>query len=252
MHFRSLAKLLTLSKAILPTASSICVGLVTATSAHALTFTFNTSDSRFLPGINNQGWWSDVNSNSDSNENYYVGDGELRNFFTFDLSALNSTHVITSARLELQRSAISGDAVEIYGLFDVSTDAATLNNNNGTNASIFNDLGSGKSYGTFNVSTTDTNDLLAFTLNSAALADIDLAKGGFFSIGGALLSIDNPDITEYLFGFSGGAQRLIVETDSVAQPIPTPALLPGLVGLGMAALRKRKNQGETAAETAEV
>jgi hypothetical protein len=35
--------------------------------------------------------------------------------------------------------------------------------------------------------------------------------------------------------------------------IPTPALLPGLVGLGMAALRKRKeNQGQEAAETAKV
>ncbi|QYO67616.1 PTPA-CTERM sorting domain-containing protein [Leptolyngbya sp. 7M] len=35
--------------------------------------------------------------------------------------------------------------------------------------------------------------------------------------------------------------------------VPTPALLPGLVGLGMAALRKRKeNQGQEVAETAEV
>ncbi len=33
-----------------------------------------------------------------------------------------------------------------------------------------------------------------------------------------------------------------------ATPVPTPALLPGLVGLGMATLRKRKNQGQEAAE----
>ncbi len=38
-----------------------------------------------------------------------------------------------------------------------------------------------------------------------------------------------------------------------ATPVPTPALLPGLVGLGMAALRKRKEkQGQEAAETAQV
>jgi hypothetical protein len=34
--------------------------------------------------------------------------------------------------------------------------------------------------------------------------------------------------------------------------VPTPALLPGLIGLGMAALRKRKNQGQETAETAQV
>ncbi|WNZ23313.1 PTPA-CTERM sorting domain-containing protein [Leptolyngbya sp. NK1-12] len=42
-----------------------------------------------------------------------------------------------------------------------------------------------------------------------------------------------------------------IDNHSVA--VPTPALLPGLVGLGMAALRKRReNQGQEAAETAQV
>jgi hypothetical protein len=30
-----------------------------------------------------------------------------------------------------------------------------------------------------------------------------------------------------------------------AAPVPTPALLPGLIGMGVAALRKRRQQGES-------
>lgn len=43
------------------------------------------------------------------------------------------------------------EPVETYALFDVSTDAATLNQNEGLNAAIFADLGSGTSYGAFDV-----------------------------------------------------------------------------------------------------
>ncbi|HEY9695914.1 MAG TPA: PTPA-CTERM sorting domain-containing protein [Trichocoleus sp.] len=37
-----------------------------------------------------------------------------------------------------------------------------------------------------------------------------------------------------------------------AAPVPTPALLPGLIGMGVAALRKRKNDRSEVAETVEV
>jgi hypothetical protein len=39
----------------------------------AATITFNTSDSRFDPGVDNQGYWSDVDNNTDSNDNYFTG-----------------------------------------------------------------------------------------------------------------------------------------------------------------------------------
>lgn len=43
------------------------------------------------------------------------------------------------------------------------------------------------------------------------------------------------------------------QTNASTTPVPTPALLPGLVGLGVAVLRKRKqSQGQEAAETAKV
>ena len=49
---------------------------------------------------------------------------------------------------------------------------------------IFNDLGSGVQYASIGVPPYD--DPMVITLNAAALADINAAAGGFFSIGGTL------------------------------------------------------------------
>jgi Tol biopolymer transport system component len=180
---------------------------------------FSTSGRPFTPGVRNQGWWNwNPNGvNQDHNDNYFVGvsdedEGEYRNFFTFDLSSL--TGQVISARLEITRFGYgSPDPSETLGLFDVSTDARTLNNNVGVSAAIFEDLGTGTSYGTVEVSRSgEPADVLSVPLNAAAVADINAAAGGFFSIGGRLLSAE-PHQT--LFANSddeGGVQRLVVET----------------------------------------
>lgn len=98
----------------------------------------------------------------------------------FDLSGLSGG--VTSVTLELQRYQ---SLAATYSLFDVSTDPVTLNNNTGTSATIFEDLGTGTSYGSFVVAGAGLpTDVLSFALNAAALADIAGAAGGFFSIGG--------------------------------------------------------------------
>ena len=204
------------------------------------TLFFNTSDSQFTPGVDNQGWWGNVATNNDPNDDYITGSftsqaNETRSFFTFDLSSLSQTAL--SATLEVVRySYLSPDPSETLGLFDVTTDAATLNNNTGPDAAIFADLGSGTTYGTFVIpaysfSNTET---LTFPLNAGAIANIN-ASTGFFSIGGALLSL-NPSDGSYEFVFdtaSGfGIQRLIVETAaSSAVPQPSTLLLLGVGGL---------------------
>jgi hypothetical protein len=156
---------------------------------------FHTSQNQFTPGVNNQGWWSTVDPNFDGNDNYVVGalaGGEFRNFFTFYLAGLSSTS-IASAFLQVRRGCAAGDATETLGLFDVSTDPATLNFNEGFNAAVFDDLGTGTSYGTFEVGTSGPEDgTLSFALDALAIADIVAASGGFFSIGGALQSLTPP------------------------------------------------------------
>jgi hypothetical protein len=215
------------------------------------TLVFSTSDSQFDTG-NNQGWWSDLNgSNAYDNDNYVVGwniglgtGAEYRNFFTFDLSSLNST--VLTARLDVARYAYtstSNRAQQTYTLFDVSTDASILNYTVGLNAQIFADLGTGTSYGSFDVASYETSatELLSFVLNADAISDINAARGRFFSIGGALTRNTNPGAgNETLMGFSSGAgvQRLVLEIQSPSFDAPAPGSL-ALLGLGVVLIAVR-------------
>jgi hypothetical protein len=118
-----------------------------------------TLDSPFVSGRPNQGWWSNTVGASPSGSSYltgnYAGIGEFRSFFTFDLSALNGT--VTSAVLDLCKGDYgefgkpAPDGSEVLGLYSVETDAASLNLGSGINMSIFEDLGSGTSYGEFEI-----------------------------------------------------------------------------------------------------
>jgi len=204
--------------------------------ARAEILIFNTSDSQFDLGVDNQGWWSNTWANIDDNDDYTTGiffDSDHRSFFTFDLSSLSLP--VISATLELTRfNYVSYEDSETLGLFDISTDAVTLNNNVGTSESIYDDLGSGISYGEFEILREGT-DVLSFELNAAAIGDINAAKGGWFSIGGALLSGSVSQLeTQYFFGYShdGGVQRLVLEV------VPEPATFV-LLGLGVLLFRMR-------------
>lgn len=218
--------------------------LVTAT-AGAETMIFNTSDNQFDPGVDNQGWWSDTTAITDRlSDNYGTGisiNGDHRSFFTFDLSLLDTP--VINATLELRRyEYVSSAESETLGLFDVSTDAETLNDNSYISAAIYEDLGTGVSYGEFEVLSTGlSTDVLSFELNSAAVADINNAAGVWFSIGGSLLSLDGTTIgsgAESIFGSSHegeGIQRLVVELI----PEPTSMTLFSLIGIVL--LKKRRN-----------
>lgn len=214
--------------------STLLLFAVIATApARAGVFIFNTSDSQFSPDANNQGWWSDGRAGKDIFDDYEVGSpvvgtavkgrGELRNFFTFDLRSLAGS--VLSASLELTRFGYnSGDPSETLEFFDVTTPAATLNVNSGTDASIFNDLGSGQSYGSFVVNAYSPSDTLTFTfdLNATALADIQSLAGGFFSVGGALTTIGPNGESIFQGSGTGGIQRLIVTTADAPEPAVVP------------------------------
>lgn len=149
--------------------------------------TFVTNASEFTPGTPNQGWWSATLGNATINFNFDVGTfglDILNNFFTFKL---NGSH-ITTAKLSAFNRQANGDLdTTYYTLWDVITDPAVLNDkDNSPNATIFNDLGSGISYGYGFVPDLLLSDPIVLTLNATAIAAINAAGSGYFSIGGSL------------------------------------------------------------------
>lgn len=206
------------------------------------TISLSTADNEINSESPNQGWWNATLSNYIGNSNYIVGNGiggpqEFRDFFTFDLSALTG-QTVTSATLEVQRYN-GGDAT--LGLFDVSTNAIILNTLGAANAAVFADLGTGNSYGTFVVGTGDPADILGFSLNAAAITDINAAIGGFFSIGGAMQAGPGNE----LFATSnGGTPEFLVVTTTTITPEPNAKLL-FACGLAVLAGRGRVSRGRT-------
>jgi hypothetical protein len=250
--------------------SALCLSVggllfVDGSFANATTITVSTSEAEFQPGVRNQGWWSTWEStppgqaNFDGNDNYFVGSNSTmvhRDFFTFYLPASEFVgQTIMSATFRVTEGGwnqVDVSNSKTIEFFDVSTDAATLNKNDGTNDAIFDDLGTGVSYGLFDVSTVPASALsvLEFALNEAALSDMNHAIGGYFSIGGSRPgAIDRVDD----FGFSstgsidqpGGLQELVLTTVPASQSVPEPSTfmlvaggLAGIVASGSQSVRR--------------
>ena len=118
-----------------------------------------------------------------------------RSYHSFDLSGLNGT--ITSATLRIwadQGAYDSTASSETAELFDVSTSESVLSNPDSdltAAAAVFDDLGTGSSYGVFVTTAADDGSYIDVTLNAAALLDLNSAVGsGAWTVGGALQTID--------------------------------------------------------------
>ncbi|PSN15352.1 PEP-CTERM sorting domain-containing protein [filamentous cyanobacterium CCT1] len=147
------------------------------------------------------------------------------------------------------------------GFVDTSGAPASISITGGDNGSFFS--GSTKFLTTaaaaglvsfnWNYSTLDGPffDPFGFSLNGTFTQLTD-NNGGQLQSGTALFNVLLGDV----FGFEVqtvdniiGSATATISNFSAPEPIPTPALLPGLIGLGVAALRKRK--GEALAEVSE-
>lgn len=198
---------------------SLCALVPGPTIVLAELVTYSTASSQFTPGTSNQGWWANNTASVDTNDNYIAaqfGATVHRPFFTFDLADRTESALVATLFIQRESSSASNELMETIEFFDVETSAAALNNNSGINTAIFADLGSGQSYGSFTIDGSGpSGDILAFELNSVALADINSSLGGFFSVGGVL---DSAETGDYLFGFSGG-----FDVELVISSIPEPS-----------------------------
>ncbi|MEM9176801.1 MAG: PEP-CTERM sorting domain-containing protein [Myxococcota bacterium] len=150
-----------------------------------------------------------------------------RNYHTFDLSGLSGT--ITTATLRVWADVGAYDssaAFETIGLFEVATASSVLDDptsNPTAAAGVFNDLGTGTSYGTFDVTAADDASYVDVTLNAAAIAALNAAVGsGSWSVGGALQTID---------GTYGGpiSERVLKNDSSTASEPPAQLVFTGTV-----------------------
>lgn len=210
-------------------------------AAHANTITLTTAQSEFTTGILNQGWWASNSPSTNRNDNHLTGaynGNEYRSFYTFDLS--NITGTVKSASLLVKNGSQTGTVT--LGLWDVTTAANIVNNNEGTNAAVFADLGSGNSYGSYLVQAgSSSNTYLSFNLNAQAFSDLGKANG-LFTIGATASSAGS----NYIFGSTGSdVTSLLIEfADAPVAPakVPEPASLALLLaGVGgIVAARRRK------------
>jgi hypothetical protein len=226
------------------TLAAISIQATQATQAHATSMTLRTNDASVVAafGEAGQGWWNPDYTAFDNNTNYAAA-GNFRDFFTFDLNdAALTGATITGATLRLQAFDTNGGTPIEF--FDVTSDPYVVNYNDGFNAAVHADLGSGVSYGAFPIPAAPaTTDILEFTLNANAIAALNAAIGnGFFMIGGAAATGTN-----FYSSGANGNQQLVLEyregggTTTVPEPSAIALFGIGLMGLG-AAVRRRKNQ----------
>jgi hypothetical protein len=220
--------------------------------AEAATYTFDPSEGQFTQGVDNQGGWSNASTltTSSSKPSYYIGattatpTAGRNNFFTFYLGRLDlSNQQVISATLQLQKNSYAGiTSSETVEFFDVTTAPSILNNPSGFSTAIYNDLGSGKSYGSlaFLPALNTTQELLTIPLTTAALADITAAAGGYFSIGGTCTTCSLSPAQRLFVGSNAtGIQQLTLVTAPVPEPSEWASLVAGLFVVGFMAKRRR-------------
>jgi hypothetical protein len=205
-----------------------CLTVVAAANAGTITFEPYSQGSYY-------------SSNGSANGNYRVGlanNIERRSFFIFDLTGLTGT--VTAAELLLwcpSNCYGSDESTETFELWDFTGSITDLAAGGTAHApALYADLGTGTSYGSFTISSTDENTLLSFILNSQAVAALNSAGGSDFAIGGRMPSADS--YNEFVFGYTFATQdqRLVLTYTDLGAAVPEPATLT-LVGLALTAGR---------------
>jgi hypothetical protein len=197
-----------------------------------LTITATSSKAEVVLNWVDSGWYNVTGDHTPTNNNYIAGicadcspsGTDFRNFFVFDTSSVAGQ--VTSAKLRLNTGFIATSGT--YNLFDVTTPVATLVAGGNGQVAIYQDLGQGVSYGTTNLLTSQSEQIIEITLNAASIAAINMSNQ-LFALGGSYASAG----FHAFGGTNANEQRqLVLNFEPVAVPIPGTIALFGLGLLG--------------------
>lgn len=158
-------------------------------------------------------WWDETGFHQVGSSGYLLagwliasGYPTVRGFAEFDLSGVSGC-IRAGAFLLQPDQNFGGDPIESYSLWQVTTDAATLNGDWTTtlNPPVYADLGDGVNYGAFSVDTSAIGVPVTVPLTVGALDDISAKLGGSFVLGLRPDSLTKPPTADewVRFGFGG-------------------------------------------------
>ncbi|MFC7048554.1 PEP-CTERM sorting domain-containing protein [Emcibacter nanhaiensis] len=186
------------------------------------------------------GWYDNNGNHNASNDNTITGrccgEEEYRSWYAFDLSSVSGTVTSATITFYANGSYYSADSSETLQLNSFEGDIAALVAGGSGLTGIFDDLGDGDVYGSYEYAASQFSNMVEFTVSLTldAIADINAAIGGNFAIGGMLTTLSDRTDEESIFSSSGitPAAYLTLVTGEVVET-PAPAAL-GLLGLGLA------------------
>jgi autotransporter-associated beta strand protein len=147
------------------------------------------------------GWYKNPGDHTGGNSNYFAGtSGALtyHDFFVFNLPIISGP--LANAQLLVSNyTIVSTTNSNPYQLYDVSTPITTLTNSNAGAVGIFNDLGSGVTYGGRDIFVNEANLQAGIPLDSQFISAVYANSGGQLALGGA-----NTTTNGYQFSFSQG------------------------------------------------
>lgn len=240
-------------------AAIVCFSLTSVAQAATITLTASGDDrgafnSDFIVSALAQPW--KVVQNSFLTRAIGTGADSIqatRNYHLFSIPNLAPGEVITGAELRIthpSNSYDSPDATETVTLYDVSTAGSVLRNPDDTQAltvlaDIFDDLGGGTVYGSFEGSLSDNGTVESILLNADALSALNLAAGSEWGIGGAITTNGGTTafgVAERVLrgtGASTAATELVLTTAVV--PVPAAVWLFGSGLLGLVGVARRRS-----------